>query len=197
MVPFSIIFHFGFSVPRGLGALRAIVLRANCLLEYITVDVLSPNLISCLERELSSSAFSEPSLSVEAGLSECESFCFDCFYCTLRSGLESCCMSFIAARISTGCFSSLRSDAKFLIFLYVMLCLLVFDTMHESAVFGFLRNVLQKVLFLLLFGISLMLYILSASIIDMSSDDHSWSNFITPSLRFMVWINPSTFPIAL
>ena len=194
MVPFSIIFHFGFSVPRGLGALRAIVLRAGCLLEYITVDVLSPKLISCLERELSSSAFSEPSLSVEAGLSECESFCFDCFYCTLRLGLESCCMSLIAARISTGCFSSLRSDAKFLIYFYVMLCLLGFDTMHQSAVFGFLPKCASKGA---IFVTLLMLCIMSATIVDMSSDDHSWSNFITPSLRFMIWINPSTFPVAL
>ena len=76
MVQSSIMLHCGFSVPRGSGALRALVFRASCLLIYISVDVLSPNVISSFDGIilpggggrvwLSSGAFSETSLSVEA-----------------------------------------------------------------------------------------------------------------------------------
>ena len=66
-MPFSIVFHCGFSVPRGSGALRALVFRASSLSLYFTVDVLSPNVISSFDGVillgervgLSSGAFSE------------------------------------------------------------------------------------------------------------------------------------------
>ena len=77
-VPFSIMFHCGFSVPRGSGALSAMVFRASCFLLYITVDVLSPNVVSSFDGiilpgvhvGLSTGAFSESSFSVEALLSD-------------------------------------------------------------------------------------------------------------------------------
>ena len=58
--------------------------------------------------------------------------------CMLSSGSESCSMSHIPAGDNTGCFSNLRSEAKFFICLYDKFCLVGFVTMFESAEFGFL-----------------------------------------------------------
>ena len=44
---------------------------------------------------------------------------------------------------------------------------------------------------------SLMLCIMFAMIVDLSSEDHNGSIVITPSFRFIAWINLSTIPIAL
>ena len=78
------------------------------------------------------------------------------------------------------------------------LCSFGFVTMFVSAVFGFLPMCASKsAIIVTQFGISLMLCIILATIVDMSSDDHSGSSDITPSLRFMVWINLSTITVAL
>ena len=118
IVPFSIMFNYGFNVPLVSGALRAIVLRASCFFELTTVDVLSPNVISSFEGVilpglrvgLSSGAFLESLLSLHSVVlapSVCGSFWVCCLYCTFSSVLESCSMSRIAAGVRTGCFSSL------------------------------------------------------------------------------------------
>ena len=81
MVPISIMFRCGFRVPRGYGAFRAIVFRASCSLLFITVDVLSPNIISNFDGKilpgvrvgLSSGAFSE--LLLHLGLIFCFVLC--------------------------------------------------------------------------------------------------------------------------
>ena len=94
MVPFSM-FHCGFSVPRGSGAFRAMVFVASCFLLYITVDDLSPNVISSFDGiilpgvhlGLSSGAFLESLLSVAVLLPDWGSFCAASLYWILSSGL--------------------------------------------------------------------------------------------------------------
>ena len=121
IVPFSIMFYCGFNVPRGSNALRAIVFRATCFLPYISVDVLSPNMISSFDGiilpgvrvGLSSGAFSESSLSEVMLIPGLDSFCASSLFWTFNSGSESCSMSHMAAGDKTGCLSSLRSEAKF------------------------------------------------------------------------------------
>ena len=96
-------------------------------------------------------------------------------------------MSHKAAGVSTGCFSSLQSEAKFLICVYDRFCLFGLFTMFESAVFGFLPKGASKgATFVTLFGISLMLCITLATIVDISSDDHSGCIVLTPSFRVIV-----------
>ena len=53
-------------------------------------------------------------------------------------------MSHMAAGDKTGCLSSLRSEAKFFMFLYNKLCLVGFVTMFDSAEFGFLPKCASK-----------------------------------------------------
>ena len=134
MVPVSVIFHCGFSVPRGSGALHSMVLLASCFALYITVDVLSPILISSFDGfilhwvrvGLSSGAFSESSLSVDTWLSDCRSFCVGSLYCMSSSGSDSCSMSHIAACVSTGCFINLQSEAIFLfVYMISFVCLVL------------------------------------------------------------------------
>ena len=104
----------------------------------------------------------------------------------------------MAAGVSTGCLSSLRSSAKFLNCLYDRFCLLGFVTMFESAVFGFLLKCASiGAILVILFGMSLILCFMLATIVDMSSDDHSGSIVITPSFRYIVWISLLTIPFAL
>ena len=80
-----------------------------------------------------------------------------------------------------------------------MLCLLGFVTMFESgAVLGFLpKCAINGAIFVTLFGISLIICIMFATIVEMSSDDQRGSIVITPSLRFIVWISLSNIPVAL
>ena len=67
-------------------------------------------------------------------------------------------MFYMAAGVSTGCFSSLRAEAKFFICLYDKLCLLGFVSIFESAVFGFLpKCALNGAIFVTVFGMSLLL----------------------------------------
>ena len=166
MAPFAIMFHCGFIVPRDSGVLRAMVFRASCVLLYITVDVLSPNVISSLDSVilpgvsvgLSGGAFSESSHSVEMWLSGCGSFYDGSLYCVLSSVSESCSMSHIAAGVNTGCFTNLQSEAKFFTCFYDKFCLFGFVTLFERAVFGFLPKCASNVANLVTpFGISLMI----------------------------------------
>ena len=142
-------FHCGFKVPRCSDALRAIVFRATCFLPYISVDVLSQNVISSFDGiilpgvrvGLSSGAFSESWLSevmLNPGL---DSFCASSLYWMFNSGSASCSMSQMAAGDKTSCLSSLRSEAKFFMFLYDKLWLV---SMFDSAVFGFLAKCASK-----------------------------------------------------
>ena len=158
-------FHCGFNVPRGSGALRAIVFRATCFLPYISVVILSPKVTSSLEGiilpgvcvGLSSGAFSESSLSEAMFISGLVPFFAPSLYWMFNSGSESCSRSQMAAGDKTGCLSSLRSEAKILIFLYDKLCLLGFVTMFDNAVFGFLPKCASNgVIYVILFGMSLM-----------------------------------------
>ena len=165
IVPFSIMFHCDFNVPRGSDALRAIVFRAICFLPYISVDVLSPNVISSFDGVilpgvrvgLSSGAFSESSLSEGMLFPDFASFFASSLYWMFNSGSESCSMSHMVAGDKTGSLSSLRSEANFFMFLYDKLCLVGFVTMFDSAVFGFLPQCASNdVIFVILFGMSLM-----------------------------------------
>ena len=104
----------------------------------------------------------------------------------------------MVAGVSTGCLSSLRSSAKFFNCLYDRFCLLDFVTMFVSEVFGFLlKCAYNGAILVILFGMSLIHGFMFATIVDMSSDDHSGSFFITPSFCFIVWISLSTIPVAL
>ena len=70
--------------------------------------------------------------------------------------------------------------------------------MFDCAVFGFLPKCASiGAILVILFGMSLILCIMFAMIVDLSSEDHSGSIVITPSFRFIVWINLPTIPVAL
>ena len=76
--------------------------------------------------------------------------------------------------------------------------LIGFVTVFESAVFGFLPKWASNGAFLVIpFGMSLILCIMLATIVDMSSDDYSGSIVITPCFCFIVWISLSTIPVGL
>ena len=71
-------------------------------------------------------------------------------------------------------------------FLYDRLHLFGFVTLFEGAVFGFLPKCASNgVIFMVLFGISLMFWTIFAIIVVMSSDDRSVSSAITPNLRLI------------
>ena len=152
MVPFSIMFHCGFSDPRGSGALRAMFFSCEMIFSVYYCGSFITNVISSFDGVilprvrvgLSNGAFLRSSLSVETWLSGCGSPRVGCWFFTLSSGSEFCSMSHIAVGVITGCFSSLRSEAFFFIFVYDSFCFFGFGTMFESAVFGFLPKCASK-----------------------------------------------------
>ena len=168
-------FHWDFNVPRGSGTFLAKVFLATFFLLYITVEVLSPNVISNLSGIilpgtrvwLSGGAFSESSVSLFAGSG------WDwALYWMLSSGSLSWSQSHIISLGSAGCRRVSWSEANLFICLYESRLFDGLVIMFDSSVFGGLPKCASNgFIFVVAFGISLMDSIILATIVARSDVD--------------------------
>ena len=90
------------------------------------------------------------------------------------------------------------SQANIFFFLYDRFLLDCSVTMFDNSVFGGLPKCASKgFIFVVVLGLSLIDSLIFATIVARSDEDHNGSCSITAILRFIVWINISTIPVAL
>ena len=106
-------------------------------------------------------------------------------------------MSRMAAGVTTVCFSIFLSEANFLMSLYDKFCLFGFVTIFEKALFRFLPKCASNVVvFVTLFGVSLIFWTMFAITVVISSNGHNGPIAIMPNLHFIVCTNFSKIPVA-
>ena len=200
-------FHCGFSDRRVDGlVLRASVFLTILFLLYVTVDVLSPNVICSLDGVnlpgtrvwLSSGAFSESEESgvMARGTEVCG--CSSSLYWISSSGSESSSKSHIASLGSAGCFSFFLTEIKNRILLNVSLVLFGLIIIFESSVFGGRPKYASNgLIFVTEFGMSLIDWIIFVTIWARWALDHSGSDCMIAIQRLIVWIRRSIISVAL
>ena len=120
------------------------------------------------------------------------------FYWMSSSGSLSWSQSHMISLGSAGCRSVAWSEAYLFICLYDKFLFDLFVNMLESSVFGGLPKWSTNGFILVVaLGISLIDFIILATIVARSENDQKGSCSITAILPFNVWINLSTIPVAL